>query len=140
MGLGKTIQAIALLAHISGVKKNYGPFLVVAPASTLYQWQQEIHRFCPSLRVLPYWGNNKQRKVLRKFFNLKYLGSKQSSFHVVVTSYQMIIIDDKLFSRMKWQYVILDEAQAIKNIASQRWKTLIGFHSRNKLLLTGTPI
>eukprot|EP01017_Pseudomicrothorax_dubius_P009245 TRINITY_DN13107_c0_g1_i1.p1 TRINITY_DN13107_c0_g1~~TRINITY_DN13107_c0_g1_i1.p1 ORF type:complete len:997 (-),score=305.63 TRINITY_DN13107_c0_g1_i1:149-3079(-) len=140
MGLGKTIQAIALLAHLSENKGNWGPFLVVAPPSTLYNWQQEINRFCPSLKVLPYWGNLPQRKMLRKFFNQKNLGSPNSPFNVVVTSYQMVVADEKIFQRMKWQYMILDEAQAIKNINSLRWKTLLSFNSRNKLLLTGTPI
>lgn len=140
MGLGKTIQAIALLAHISENKHNCGPFLIVAPSSTLYNWQQEIKRFCPSLKVLPYWGNMKQRKTIRKFFSLKNLGTPHSPFHVVITSYQLVVADEKTFQKMKWQYVILDEAQAIKNINSQRWKTLLSFNSRNKLLLTGTPI
>ena len=140
MGLGKTIQAIALLAHISENKHNCGPFLIVAPSSTLYNWQQEIKRFCPSLKVLPYWGNLKQRKTIRKFFSLKSLGTPYSPFHVVITSYQLVVADEKTFQKMKWQYVILDEAQAIKNINSQRWKTLLSFNSRNKLLLTGTPI
>lgn len=139
MGLGKTIQAIALLAHISENKRNFGPFLIVAPSSTLYNWQQEIKRFCPVLKVLPYWGNLKQRKTIRKFLSLKSLGSPHSPFHIVITSYQLIVADQKTFQRMKWQYVILDEAQAIKNINSQRWKTLLSFTSRNKLLLTGKP-
>lgn len=140
MGLGKTIQAIALLAHIFEFKRNCGPFLIVAPSSTLYNWQQEIKRFCPILKVLPYWGNLKQRKTIRKFFSLKNLGGPNSPFHVVITSYQLVVADEKTFQKMKWQYVILDEAQAIKNINSQRWKTLLSFNSRNKLLLTGTPI
>ena len=59
MGLGKTIEAIALLAHIAESKNNWGPFLVVAPASTLYNWQEEIKKFCPEFKVLPYWGSLK---------------------------------------------------------------------------------
>ena len=140
MGLGKTIQAIALLAHLSENKQNWGPFLVVAPSSTLFNWQQEIKRFCPQLRVLPYWGGLKERKTIRKYFNQKTLGTPNSPFHVVITSYQLIVADEKSFQRLKWQYMILDEAQAIKNINSQRWKILLSFNSRNRLLLTGTPI
>jgi len=140
MGLGKTIQAISLLAHISESKGNWGPFLVVAPASTLFNWQQEIHRFAPNLRVLPYWGGLKERKTIRKFFQPRYWGSPTSQFHVVVTSYQLIVADEKSFQRLKWQYMVLDEAQAIKNTNSQRWKILLSFNTRNKLLLTGTPI
>lgn len=140
MGLGKTIQAIALLAHLSEGKANWGPFLIVAPSSTLFNWQQEIKRFCPQLKVLPYWGGLKERKTIRKYFNQKTLGTPNSPFHIVVTSYQLVVADEKSFQRLRWQYMILDEAQAIKNINSQRWKILLSFNSRNRLLLTGTPI
>ena len=140
MGLGKTIQAIAFLAHLSEDKNNWGPFLVIAPNATLYNWQQEFNRFCPSLKVLPYWGALKERKTLRKFFNSKQLYVKNSAFHVCITSYQLIVCDEKVFHKVNWNYMILDEAQAIKNIASQRWNTLLSFNCRNRLLLSGTPI
>ena len=140
MGLGKTIQAIAFLAHLSEDKNNWGPFLVIAPNATLYNWQQEFNRFCPSLKVLPYWGALKERKTLRKFFNSTQLYVKSSAFHVCITSYQLIVCDEKVFHKVNWNYMILDEAQAIKNIASQRWNTLLSFNCRNRLLLSGTPI
>ena len=140
MGLGKTIQAIAFLAHLSEDKNNWGPFLVIAPNATLYNWQQEFKRFCPSLKVLPYWGALKERKTLRKFFNSSQLYVKNSAFHVCITSYQLIVCDEKVFHKVNWNYMILDEAQAIKNIASQRWNTLLSFNCRNRLLLSGTPI
>ena len=140
MGLGKTIQAIAFLAHLSEDKNNWGPFLVIAPNATLYNWQQEFNRFCPSLKVLPYWGALKERKTLRKFFNSTQLYVKNSAFHVCITSYQLIVCDEKVFHKVNWNYMILDEAQAIKNIASQRWNTLLSFNCRNRLLLSGTPI
>jgi DNA helicase INO80 len=79
-GLGKTIQSIAFLAHLaeashhrnniklnidifSQYKNIWGPFLVIAPVSTLHNWQREITKFCPALKVLPYWGTQKQRQV-----------------------------------------------------------------------------
>jgi len=57
MGLGKTIQAISLMAHIAEAKGTWGPFLVVVPVTTLHNWQNELKKFCPSLKVLPYFGN-----------------------------------------------------------------------------------
>ena len=140
MGLGKTIQVISFLAHLSLDKNNWGPFLVIAPNSTLYNWQQELNRFCPSLKVLPYWGALRERKMLRKLFNTSQLYVKNSAFHVCITSYQLVVCDEKVFHKINWNYMILDEAQAIKNINSQRWNTLLSFHCRNRLLLTGTPI
>ena len=140
MGLGKTIQAISLIAHISENKNDWGPFMIIAPSTTLPNWKNEIEKFCPSLRVLPYWGSHVERKALRKFFNKKHLGMPYSPFHVVITSYQLIAQDEKYFKRVKWHHMILDEAQAIKNFNSQRWGVLLSFESRNRLLLTGTPI
>ncbi|KAJ2715063.1 putative DNA helicase ino80 [Coemansia spiralis] len=141
MGLGKTVQSISLLAYLAETHNIWGPFMVVAPASTLHNWQQELTRFVPEFKILPYWGAPKDRKVLRKsLWNPNSLSRKDSAFHVMVTSYQMIIKDESYLNRVKWQYMVLDEAQAIKSSESTRWKTLLGFHCRNRLLLTGTPI
>lgn len=140
MGLGKTIQAIALLAHLSKNRQNWGPYLIIAPAIILFNWFSELERFAPELKVLPYWGSLKERKVLRRYFQHKLLGKQDSDFHVFVTSYQIAVSDEKVLHKLKWQYIILDEAQAIKNMNSLRWNTLLKIQSKNKLLLTGTPI
>lgn len=141
MGLGKTVQSISVMAYLAEFHNIWGPFLVIAPASTLHNWQQEIVKFVPSLKVLPYWGSAKDRKVLRKFWDRKHITyTKDSPFHVLVTSYQLVVVDAPYFQKIRWQYMILDEAQAIKSSQSSRWKSLLGFHCRNRLLLTGTPI
>lgn len=141
MGLGKTVQSISVLAYLAETHNIWGPYLVVSPASTLHNWQQEITKFVPDFKVLPYWGNSKDRKVLRKFWDRKQVTyTKDSPFHVLVTSYQLIVQDIQYFQRIKWQYMILDEAQAIKSSQSSRWKSLLGLQCRNRLLLTGTPI
>lgn len=141
MGLGKTVQSISVMAYLAEVHDIWGPFLVVAPASTLHNWQQEIAKFVPEFKVLPYWGTAGDRKILRKFWDRKHnTYRKDSPFHVLVTSYQMVVSDVAYFQKMRWQYMILDEAQAIKSSQSSRWKCLLGFHCRNRLLLTGTPI
>jgi DNA helicase INO80 len=141
MGLGKTVQSISVMGYLAEQHNIWGPFLVIAPSSTLHNWQQEITRFVPTLKVLPYWGSAKDRKVLRKFWDRKHITyNKDSEFHVLVTSYQLVVQDAQYFQKIKWQYMILDEAQAIKSSNSTRWKILLGFHCRNRLLLTGTPI
>ncbi|KAL1957676.1 hypothetical protein VTO42DRAFT_5653 [Malbranchea cinnamomea] len=141
MGLGKTVQSISVMAYLAEVHNIWGPFLVIAPASTLHNWQQEITKFVPEFKVLPYWGSAKDRKVLRKFWDRKHITyTRESGFHVLVTSYQLVVLDAQYFQKVKWQYMILDEAQAIKSSQSSRWKNLLGFHCRNRLLLTGTPI
>lgn len=141
MGLGKTVQSISVMAYLAEKHNIWGPFLVIAPSSTLHNWQQEITRFVPELKCLPYWGNAKDRKVLRKFWDRKHITyTKESPFHVLITSYQLVVQDTQYFQKIRWQYMILDEAQAIKSSQSSRWKSLLGFHCRNRLLLTGTPI
>ncbi|KAM0677262.1 putative DNA helicase ino80 [Binucleata daphniae] len=131
MGLGKTVQSISFLAHLYEKEKITGPFLIVTPASTLHNWIAEFKKFLPSFVVASYWGSINERKNIRKLF---------SRANVVVTSYQMMVTDEKIFKRTKWHYMILDEAQAIKSSSSLRWKTLLSIACRNRLLLTGTPI
>ncbi|KAK2532322.1 hypothetical protein Q9233_005338 [Columba guinea] len=140
MGLGKTVQSIALLAHLAERENIWGPFLIISPASTLNNWHQEFARFVPKFKVLPYWGNPHDRKVIRKFWSQKTLYTQDAPFHVVITSYQLVVQDVKYFQRVKWQYMVLDEAQALKSSSSVRWKILLQFQCRNRLLLTGTPI
>ena len=141
MGLGKTVQSISLMAYLAEKHDIWGPFLIITPASTLHNWQQEISRFVPSLKPLPYWGNTKDRAALRKFWQRKAITyTKDAPFHVLITSYQLVLSDEKYFKNIKWQYMILDEAQAIKSSQSARWNTLLSFKCRNRLLLTGTPV
>ncbi|KAL1898162.1 putative DNA helicase ino80 [Sporothrix stenoceras] len=141
MGLGKTVQSISVMAYLAEKYDIWGPFLVVAPASTLHNWQQEIQKFVPEFKVLPYWGSAGDRKVLRKFWDRRHsMYKKSAQFHVLVTSYQLVVADVAFMSKMRWQYMILDEAQAIKSSQSSRWKVLLNYHCRNRLLLTGTPI
>lgn len=91
MGLGKTVQSISLLAYLAETHNIWGPFLVVAPASTLHNWQQEITRFVPHLKALPYWGNVKDRATLRKFWSKKEISyNEDAPFHILITSYQLV--------------------------------------------------
>ncbi|KAF7682543.1 Chromatin-remodeling ATPase INO80 [Astathelohania contejeani] len=141
MGLGKTVQAISLLAYLAESENIWGPFLVVTPASTLHNWVQEFEKFLPSFKIVPYWGNISERKILKKKFTGRFeLTNRESQCHVVITSYQMVVTDEKIFQKVRWEYMILDEAQAIKSSLSQRWRALLGFKCRSRLLLTGTPI
>jgi SNF2 family DNA or RNA helicase len=87
----KTVQAISLIAYLAETHDIWGPFLVVTPTSTLHNWQQEITRFVPSIKALPYWGQPKDRASLRKFWNKKEISYNQDApFHVLITSYNMV--------------------------------------------------
>ncbi|XP_018648130.1 putative helicase [Schistosoma mansoni] len=134
MGLGKTIQTISLLAYLACERGVWGPHLIVVPTSVILNWEVEFKRWCPSFKILTYFGNMKERKCKRKGW------TKTNAFHVCITSYRLAIQDAIAFKRKKWKYLILDEAQNIKNFKSQRWQTLLTFNSQRRLLLTGTPL
>ncbi|XP_056171035.1 protein PHOTOPERIOD-INDEPENDENT EARLY FLOWERING 1 isoform X3 [Syzygium oleosum] len=134
MGLGKTIMTIALLAHLACEKGIWGPHLIVVPTSVMLNWETEFLKWCPAFKILTYFGSAKERKFKRQGW------LKPNSFHVCITTYRLVIQDCKVFKRKKWKYLILDEAHLIKNWKSQRWQTLLNFHSRRRILLTGTPL
>ena len=134
MGLGKTIQTIALFAYLAANRGNWGPHLIIVPTTIIVNWEIEFKKWCPSFKILSYYGNQKERKAKR------YGWLKPNSFHVCITSYKLVIQDYSIFKRKRWYYIVLDEAQNIKNFKSKRWQMLLNFKARRKLLLTGTPL
>ena len=134
MGLGKTIQTISLIAHLAVAKHSWGPYLIIVPTSVMLNWELEFKKFAPGFKLLVYYGNPVQRRDKRRGW------SKDNSFHVCITSYQLALADQKTFRRRRWSYLILDEAHNIKNFRSQRWQTLLNFNADHRLLLTGTPL
>ncbi|KAI8808723.1 SNF2 family N-terminal domain-containing protein [Cladochytrium replicatum] len=134
MGLGKTIQTIALLAHLACDLGIWGPHLIVVPTSVMLNWEFEFKKWCPGFKILTYYGNQKERREKRVGW------SKNNSFHICITSYQLVLQDHVMFRRKHWVYLILDEAHNIKNFRSQRWQTLLTFNTDRRLLLTGTPL
>ncbi|MCJ1426207.1 swr1 complex component [Sticta canariensis] len=134
MGLGKTIQTIALLAHVAVEHEVWGPHLIIVPTSVILNWEMEFKKFLPGFKVVTYYGNQEERKMKRKgWYN-------DDTFHVWITSYQIVLADNQIFKRRSWHYMVLDEAHNIKNFRSQRWQTLLMFKTRSRLLLTGTPL
>lgn len=134
MGLGKTIQTIALLAHLACQHEVWGPHLVVVPTSVMLNWEMEFKKWCPGFKILAYYGSQEERKRKRQGWN------NDDVWNVCITSYQLVLQDQQVFKRRRWHYMILDEAHNIKNFKSQRWQTLLGFNTRARLLLTGTPL
>ncbi|XP_032533572.1 helicase SRCAP, partial [Chiroxiphia lanceolata] len=134
MGLGKTIQTISLLAHLACEKGSWGPHLIIVPTSVMLNWEMELKRWCPSFKILTYYGAQKERRLKRQGW------TKPNAFHVCITSYKLVLQDHQAFRRKNWKYLILDEAQNIKNFKSQRWQSLLNFNSQRRLLLTGTPL
>ncbi len=124
MGLGKTVQLITHVLH-RRTRASQRPSLVVCPTSVLGNWQREIARFAPSLRVLRWHGMNRDGRL--------------DAADVVVTTYGLLVRDPVLLAQA-WDVVALDEAQAIKNPDSRRAKAASGLVARHRVALTGTPV
>lgn len=128
MGLGKTIQALTLLQHQKN--ENQGSTsLLVMPTSLLYNWEMEAKKFTPELKILNYTGINRVKD-----------SSQFGKYDIVITSYGTTRVDTEILAEFYFNYIILDESQAIKNPDSLISKKVRDLKSRRKLILTGTPI
>jgi len=152
MGLGKTLQTIALLDYIYGKSEKketqstpngqlslftiweskLPASLVVVPKSLLHNWQNELKKFAPELKVYVYAGNKRVKtKEIGKVFN---------RYQVIITSYGMVRTDIEYLSEYPFHYIVLDESQTIKNPDSMLYESINRLYSSHKLTLTGTPI
>ena len=130
MGLGKTVQVLALIqAHRTPSKTTKKPFFVVAPRSVIYNWIDEASRFTPKLKVAEYRGPGREA-----------MQGKFGSYDIVVTTYGTLRLDIGYLATVDFDTVILDEAQAIKNAASQTAKASRLLVADHRLALTGTPL
>ena len=134
MGLGKTLQTISLLGYLKEARGVDGPHLVIVPKSTIGNWMNEFKRWCPSLRVFKMYGNKAERADIaaRQFI--------AGNFDVVVTSYEMILIERAVFNKFEWEYIAIDEAHRIKNENSRLSEAVRFLNSHHRLLITGTPL
>ncbi|CAI2338686.1 unnamed protein product [Caenorhabditis sp. 36 PRJEB53466] len=133
MGLGKTLQTIALLAHNKIVEKTTSPSIVIAPLPTILNWKDEVERFCPKLRTIVLDGTMDERKAVFK------QNVKSQSFDICIMSYETAIKLDRVIQAVHFNYVVIDEAQRIKNDKVSLAVAVRSFHSTRRLLLTGTP-
>ncbi|KAL4560242.1 hypothetical protein LXL04_032392 [Taraxacum kok-saghyz] len=154
MGLGKTIQSIAFLASLH--EENVSPHLVVAPLSTLRNWEREFATWAPHMNVVMYVGTAAARTVIREYefyFPKSNKDKKKKSGHgssenkqarikfdVLLTSYEMINIDNGSLKAIDWETMIVDEGHRLKNKDSKLFSALKQFNTRHRTLLTGTPL
>ena len=145
MGLGKTIQTLCLLKYLNMQFGLEGPFLIVAPASTIFNWQREASRWCSNFDVIIYAGDATSR---RKIIDHEYIVKKEKysshdlkpRFHMAITTYNFINQDIARLKKTKWEVIVVDEAQRLKNSESKLYKLCGDLETNFKLLLTGTPI
>ncbi|CAP96635.1 hypothetical protein E8E15_005628 [Penicillium rubens] len=134
MGLGKTIQTISLITHIIEKKKNNGPFLVIVPLSTLTNWNNEFDKWAPTVSKVVYKGPPNARKQQQQQI-------RWGNFQVLLTTYEYIIKDRPILSKIKWTHMIVDEGHRMKNTQSKLSSTLSTYYtSRYRIILTGTPL
>lgn len=126
MGLGKTLQVITLLESL----ETHQPSLVVCPSSLIYNWEDEVHKFSQVLNVTCITGNQDARRDIIDHI-------EQGLY---VTSYDYMRRDYELYQDIEFEYVILDEAQYIKNQKTQNARSVKSLNAKHKLALTGTPI
>lgn len=155
MGLGKTITTISLIAHLwhMGV---HGPFLIVAPVSTLANWISEFEKWTPTIPIVMYHGAKDERAKLREeILHLQkrqrrkmdpsapaaaVAAAAQPSLPVVITSYEIAIRDCRHLMRHSWKYLVVDEAHRLKNFECKLIIGLRQLRTESRLLLTGTPL
>ncbi|XP_067359440.1 chromodomain-helicase-DNA-binding protein 5 isoform X1 [Channa argus] len=153
MGLGKTVQTIVFLYSLYKEGHSKGPFLVSAPLSTVINWEREFEMWAPDFYVVTYTGDKDSRAIIReneftfedsavksgrKVFRMK--KDTPIKFHVLLTSYELITIDQAILGSITWACLVVDEAHRLKNNQSKFFRILNGYKIYYKLLLTGTPL
>lgn len=134
MGLGKTLQTISFIGYLRFLQGITGPHLIAVPKSTLDNWKREFAKWIPEIDVLVLQGAKEERHEL---INDRLIDEK---FDVCITSYEMILREKSHLKKFAWEYIIIDEAHRIKNEESSLAQIIRIFNSRNRLLITGTPL
>ncbi|QIA28275.1 DEAD/DEAH box helicase family protein [Thermaerobacter sp. PB12/4term] len=129
MGLGKTLQVLALLLAEKEAGRAAAPSLVVVPTSLVHNWVEEARRFAPSLDVLALAGPRRST-----------LFRQAGRYDLLITTYPLVWRDAERLLERDYHYLILDEAQHVKNPETQSWRTLRQVKARHRLALTGTPV
>lgn len=134
MGLGKTIELIALLLHERSGKrvKKPAPTLLICPMSVVGNWQKEVERFAPSLKVMVHHGAD---RLTGKIF-----AREAKKNDLVICTYALAHRDEETLSTVQWQHVVLDEAQNIKNPAAKQTQAIKKLEAEHRIALTGTPV
>ncbi|XP_071315591.1 chromodomain-helicase-DNA-binding protein 3 isoform X4 [Trachinotus anak] len=153
MGLGKTIQTIVFLYSLFKEGHTKGPFLVSAPLSTIINWEREFEMWAPDFYVVAYTGDKDSRAIIREnefsFDDTAVKGGKKAfklrreapiKFHVLLTSYELVTIDQTALKSIDWACLVVDEAHRLKNNQSKFFRRLNDYKIDHKLLLTGTPL
>ncbi|PUZ23029.1 DNA helicase [Chitinophaga parva] len=128
MGLGKSLQIIAFIL-LQRTKVTQNTNLLVVPTSLVFNWEAELYKFAPSIKVLTHYGPQRDRKT-----------QDYSRYELVITTYGTLMADINYLRKYTFNYAFLDESQLIKNPNSQRYKAVRLLQARNRIVITGTPV
>ncbi|KAG0318700.1 hypothetical protein BGZ97_003417 [Linnemannia gamsii] len=134
MGLGKTLQTISFLGYLKHIQGVHGPHLVIVPKSTLHNWKSEFNKWLPDANVFLLHAHKEERGEMIQSRLLT------QDFDVCLTSYDICLLEKTHLKKFAWQYIVIDEAHRIKNENSQLSQIIRAFNSKNRLLITGTPL
>ncbi|ETK87629.1 hypothetical protein L915_07966 [Phytophthora nicotianae] len=133
MGLGKTLQSISLLAYLREARGIEGPHIIIVPKSTVGNWMRELKRWCPSIKAFKFMGSKDERAVQKETV-------VKQDFDALVLSYEVAIIEKATLQKIKWRYLLIDEAHRVKNENSKLSRVVREFKVEHRLLITGTPL
>ena len=133
-GLGKTLQTISFLSYLRHYRDIHGPHLIVVPKSTLQNWAREFERWTPDVNTVLLTGSKEERAEIISTRLLP------QDFDVLITSYEMCLIEKSALKKFSFEYIVIDEAHRIKNVDSILSQIVRSFMSRGRLLITGTPL
>lgn len=144
MGLGKTVQIVSALNDIATTYQITGPFMIIAPLSTLPHWRNEIEKWT-KLNVIVYHGPPAAREMIEKYEFPAYdeqgeLIPSEVCFDILITNYETFATDFEKLKEIEWRYLVLDEGHRLKNHAGKCYQLLMGLTFEHCTLLTGTPI
>ncbi len=137
MGLGKTVQLITYILYTIETLKSDKPSLIICPTSVLGNWQKELARFAPSLRVQTHYGTNRPKET--DFIEQMKADVAQRP-QIVVSTYGTVTQDEAFMQLVDWNIVGLDEAQNIKNMQTQQSRSIRKLRGEHHIALTGTPV
>jgi len=138
MGLGKTVQTILFLRQLFSGEKIRGPYLVIAPLSTIGHWNREAQEWT-EMSTIVFHGKKEMREQMIEY-EFFYPETNITKFQLLITTYEYINKEHSLLSNIEWRCLVVDEAHRLKNSESKLIESLKNFHSDFRLLLTGTPL